>query len=232
MSTLTTRPQRLSRHSIFSPALVCLWLHIHLPPRCPQIGTIEGVEGLSHFCHAGSERVGKMWSAREESSNTPEIISHDRELNMATDRTDGEVHSFSHWAIMTWAMEKTDSEVCSFSYWAIITDLKNKLTAWFVCDGWSWEDVESKNHSPHGDWWWCYCDFLPKLLTHFRIGGKQQNVWYQQIRVPHRLLLCKAHPITSFSTYLHDRTAVGSDIGTLQVPGSCRELCRNWFTEY
>ena len=43
------------------------------------------------------------------------------ELWWHTERTDSEIHSFSHWAIMTWAMEWTDSEIPSFSHWAIMT---------------------------------------------------------------------------------------------------------------
>jgi len=41
------------------------------------------------------------------------------------EKTDSEIHSFSHWAIMTRAMEKTDSEIHSFSHWAIMTDYQN-----------------------------------------------------------------------------------------------------------
>jgi len=40
----------------------------------------------------------------------------------AMERTDSEIHSFSHWAIMTRAMERTDSERHSFSHWAAMTD--------------------------------------------------------------------------------------------------------------
>ena len=36
------------------------------------------------------------------------------------ERTDCEIHSFSHWAIMTRATERTDSEIHSFSHWAIM----------------------------------------------------------------------------------------------------------------
>jgi len=37
------------------------------------------------------------------------------------ERTDSEIHSFSHWAIMTRATGRTDSEIHSFSHWAIMT---------------------------------------------------------------------------------------------------------------
>ena len=42
-------------------------------------------------------------------------------MTWATERTDGEIHSFSHWAIMTRGTERTDSEIHSFSHWAIMT---------------------------------------------------------------------------------------------------------------
>jgi len=35
-------------------------------------------------------------------------------MTHATERTDSEIHSFSHLAIMTQAMERTDSEIYSF----------------------------------------------------------------------------------------------------------------------
>jgi len=37
-------------------------------------------------------------------------------MTQATGRTDSEIHSFSHSAIVTRAMERTDSEIHSFSY--------------------------------------------------------------------------------------------------------------------
>jgi len=40
------------------------------------------------------------------------------------ERTDSEIHSFSHWAIMTWDTERTDSEIHSFFHWAIIIDFR------------------------------------------------------------------------------------------------------------
>jgi len=87
------------------------------------------------FCHGGSGRVGRVWSAREKSL---EILRRGRELNpghredrqrdsfshwaimtQATERTDSEIHSFSHWATKARATRRTDSEIHSFSHWAI-----------------------------------------------------------------------------------------------------------------
>jgi len=42
-------------------------------------------------------------------------------MTRATERTDSEIHSFSHWVIITRAIERTDSEIYSFSHWVIIT---------------------------------------------------------------------------------------------------------------
>jgi len=42
-------------------------------------------------------------------------------MTRAMKRTDSEIHSFSHWAIMTWATERTDGEIHSFSHWASMT---------------------------------------------------------------------------------------------------------------
>ena len=81
------------------------------------------------FCHAGSGRVGRVWSAKEKSL---EILRHSRELNPGNreDRqyrrcicsstelswpgtprgqTVSEIYLFFHWAIMTRATERTDS---------------------------------------------------------------------------------------------------------------------------
>jgi len=90
------------------------------------------IEGrLSYFLSRWLMWVGGVWLAKEKSL---EILRRGWELNpghgedrqprrgqTATERTDSEIHSFCHWAIMTRAMEGTDSEIPSFSYWAIIT---------------------------------------------------------------------------------------------------------------
>jgi len=47
------------------------------------------------FCHTGSGRVGRVWSAREKSL---EILHRGWELNLGLGK-DSEIHSFSHWAV-------------------------------------------------------------------------------------------------------------------------------------
>ena len=48
-------------------------------------------------------------------------FSHWAIMTRATGRTDSEIHSFSHWAIKTRATERTDSEIHPFAHWAIMT---------------------------------------------------------------------------------------------------------------
>ena len=52
-------------------AFVCPWLDIGLLPQYPQGDWVI-------FCHAGSVRVGRVWSAKEKSL---EILRHGRKLN-------------------------------------------------------------------------------------------------------------------------------------------------------
>jgi len=102
--------------SSFLPAIVRLWLDVGHPFRCPQVARGSIRERVGHFLQ--NSRVGKIWSAREESL---EILRHCRELNPGHGGTDSEVHSFSHWAIMTRATGRTDSEIHSFSHWGSMT---------------------------------------------------------------------------------------------------------------
>ena len=83
-------------------------------------GVIEGRLGhfLPRWLKTGWQRV---WSADHSLCQSLEILHHGRELNPNMERTDSEIHSFSHWAIMTRATERTDSEIHSFSHWAIMT---------------------------------------------------------------------------------------------------------------
>ena len=71
-----------SRHLIarfsFLSAIVCPWLDFGLPPRCTHRLCGDFEERLSHFCHAGSGRVGRVWSPRNKSL---EILCRDWELN-------------------------------------------------------------------------------------------------------------------------------------------------------
>jgi len=122
---------------IFKPLSVHGWTSAFLLDVHRLRGAIEG--RLSHFYHAGSGRLGRMWSSREKSpkllqglkpaterteSEIPSFC-HWANTTLATERTDGEIHSFSRWAVMTRAMERIDSEIHSFSHWAIMTELPN-----------------------------------------------------------------------------------------------------------
>ena len=130
--------------------------------------------GCVVFCHTGPGRVGRMWSAREKSL---EILYHGWELNpdhgedrqwdtfilplsyqaSATERTDSEMHSFSHWDITTrprggqtvnyptelsWPGPPRRQTVrfIQFSHWAIMSDY------WCI-----WRTIPLTNQS---DWRW------------------------------------------------------------------------------
>ena len=55
------------------------------------------------FCHAGSGRVGRVWSAREKSLENSALAGN---WTRTTERADSETHSFSHWVIMTDTIRK------------------------------------------------------------------------------------------------------------------------------
>ena len=100
---------------IFSHCLSVAWGCRDFPSI--STGCLESLRGdWAIFCHAGSGRVGGVWSARKKSIET---LRHDREQNPGH-REDREIHLFSHWPIMTRATERTDSEMHSFSHWAIM----------------------------------------------------------------------------------------------------------------
>ena len=64
-------------------------------------------------------------------------------MTRATKRTDSEIHSLSHWAIMPRATERTDSEIHSLSHWAIMTRAMERtdseilsLSHWAIMTNW------------------------------------------------------------------------------------------------
>ena len=63
------------RSSLLFSAILCSCLNFGFPPQCPHI---EDREIEPFFCHAGSGRVSRVWSAWEKSV---EILHHSRELN-------------------------------------------------------------------------------------------------------------------------------------------------------
>jgi len=88
------------------------------------------------FCHAGSGRVGRVWSARENLLKYSAAAGNwTQATKMINNNTvilppsyhdsghgeDSEIHSFFHWAIITRAMERPHSEIHSFPYWSIMT---------------------------------------------------------------------------------------------------------------
>ena len=67
-----------SHYLFFLSAIVCPWLDFGLPPRCPQVVWCHWGEIELFFCHAGSGRVDRVWSAREKSLK---ILQRGWELN-------------------------------------------------------------------------------------------------------------------------------------------------------
>ena len=65
-------------NTVFPSAIVCPWLDFNLPPRYPHGCAMPLRGNWAIFCHAGSGRVGRMWSARQ---NSLEIPSNGREFN-------------------------------------------------------------------------------------------------------------------------------------------------------
>ena len=65
------------------------------------------------------------WSAMDNLLKCPAMA---RNWTWAMEKTDSEIHSFSHWAIITRATEKADSEIHSSPHWAIMF---NRLTEWW-----------------------------------------------------------------------------------------------------
>ena len=65
--------------------------------------------------------AGDRAQAMERTNGEMYSFSHRAIMTRAMEGTNSEIHSFSHWAIMTRAMERTNGEIYSFSHWAIIT---------------------------------------------------------------------------------------------------------------
>jgi len=102
-------PIRCAPKCVPISAIIYPWLDLSLPPRCPQVvwchramvpstGCVVSMrEDWAIFCHAGSGRVGGVWSVWEKSL---EMLRHGWELNPGHGE-DRQWDSFSHWAIMT-----------------------------------------------------------------------------------------------------------------------------------
>ena len=136
--TLWSDPDRFA----FLSAIVCPWLDSDLSPRCPQVvwshwGEIEqfsatlAQDGLVECDKSGknpfkfSSTAGNWTRATERTDREMHSFSHWAIMTRATERTDSEIHQFSHLAIMTRATEWTDSEIHSFSHLAIVTYWEN-----------------------------------------------------------------------------------------------------------
>ena len=97
--------------------MIGLWLYLSMSTGCVALLRRDWVI----FYHAGSGRADRVGSAREKSL----VILHNGWdwTRGQTGRTDSEIHSFSHWAIMTPATGRTDSEIYLFSHWPITASL-------------------------------------------------------------------------------------------------------------
>jgi len=97
--------------------------YIHSPielswpwPRRGQ--TVRFIRSLTELSQLSYHDPGH-WEDRQWATFILSLSYHDP----GQERTDSELHSLSHWAIMTLATERTDSEIHSFSHWAITTEL-------------------------------------------------------------------------------------------------------------
>ena len=114
---------------LFISVIVCPWLDVGLPPRCPQMpfsATLAQVElaecdQLRKTFLKCSAMAGRWTRAMEKRASEIHSFSHWAIMTRATGKTDSEIHSFSQWGIKTWATERADSEIHSFSHWAIMT---------------------------------------------------------------------------------------------------------------
>jgi len=80
--------------------MVCPWLDSSLPPRCPQVVWCH----WAILCHA-DHRV--LTECGQPQKNPLKYSTMTRNWTRATGKTDSDVHSFSHWAIMTDGLEST-----------------------------------------------------------------------------------------------------------------------------
>jgi len=93
------------------------WDTFILPLSCHDPGTLRGQ--TVRYLHSPTKL---SWpEATERTDSEIYSFSHRAIMTLATERTDSEIHSFSHWAIMTRATGRTDSEIHSFFHWAIMT---------------------------------------------------------------------------------------------------------------
>jgi len=129
----------MSMHTNHFDAHFWPWLDYGLPPRCPPVvrchwGEIEPFSAmLAQYGLAECDQPGKFRSeysatagnrprATERTDSEIHSFSHWAIITRVTGRTDSEIHSFSHWAIMTLATGRTDREIHSFSHWTIVSD--------------------------------------------------------------------------------------------------------------